>query len=145
MDVKDFKMIPISQQGAQQGGDPVSAAILSMNANPYLVGICMLLLNLGGRFLSLELTPKQEEVLKAPWIRPLIFFTVIYISTRNLVAAFWTTLLFFFIIWVVANENSSFCMIPSWCNHNTSSEQTNYEKNVRMLLGIGIQGKNSDV
>lgn len=74
----------------------------------------MLLLNLGGRFLSLELTKKQEEFLQASWLRPLLFFTVVYIATRNLVAAFWTTLLFFFVIWVAANEHSPFCLIPSW-------------------------------
>jgi hypothetical protein len=121
---------PTTQSG---GLDPISAAISSMNTNPYLVGIFMLLLNLGGRFLSLELTKKQEAFLQSPWVRPLIFFTVIFIATRNLVAAFWVTLLFFFIIWVVANENSPFCMVPSWCGHNTEAESETYTQNVQKL------------
>ena len=118
----------------QMGGvDPISQVILSLNSNPYLVGSMILLLNLGGRFLSLELTKKQEEFFQQPWIRPLIFFTVIFIATRNLVVAFWVTVIFFFIIWVVANEHSPFCMIPTWCGHNTESEQLNYLKNILKL------------
>ena len=113
--------------------DVVSSAIMSLNANPYIIGIFMLLLNLGGRFLSLELTKKQEEFLQHKFLRPLLFFTVIFIATRNLVAAFWVTIFFFFIIWVVANENSPFCMIPSWCGHDTDSDKKKYESNVGKL------------
>lgn len=114
--------------------DPLSSAILMVNSNPYIIGLFMLLLNLGGRFLSLELTKKQEAFLQAPWIRPLLFFTVIFIATRNLVVAFWVTLLFFFIIWVVANENSPYCMIPSWCNGAKHEEAgKTYAENVEKI------------
>jgi hypothetical protein len=116
------------------GMDPVSNTIMWLNTNPYLVGMLMLLLNLGGRFLALELTKKQEAFLQAEWVRPLIFFTVIFVATRNLVAAFWVTLLFFFVIWVVANENSPFCMIPSWCGHDTQTAAQTYESNISALF-----------
>lgn len=115
--------------------DPLSTTLMSISSNPFLVGTFMLLLNLGGRFLSLELTKKQEEFLQAPWVRPLIFFTVIFIATRNISAAFWVSLGFFFLIWVVANEKSPYCMIPSWCGHDTESGKKNYELNIRNLFG----------
>ena len=119
--------------GAGGSLDPLSMTIMWLNTNPYLIGILMLLLNLGGRFLSLELTKKQEAFLQAPWIRPMIFFTVIFVATRNLVAAFWVTLLFFFVIWVAANENSPFCMIPNWCGHDTKTPAELYEANIAAL------------
>ena len=115
------------------GMDPLSTTIMWLQTNPYLVGILMLLLNLGGRFLSLELTKKQEAFLQGTWIRPFIFFTVIFVATRNLVAAFWVTLLFFFVIWVAANENSPFCMIPSWCGHDAKTPAEIYESNIAAL------------
>lgn len=122
---------PMPQMG---GMDTISSTIMMMNANPYMVGMFMLLLNLGGRFLALELTKKQEAFLQAPWLRPILFFTVIFVATRNLAAAFWVTCLFFFLIWVVANENSPFCMIPSWCGHKTEEETQNYLKNIQTLF-----------
>ena len=115
----------------------MSSTLMMMSANPYMVGMFMLLLNLGGRFLALELTKKQEAFLQAPWLRPVLFFTVIFVATRNLAAAFWVTCLFFFLIWVVANENSPFCMIPSWCGHKTEEEKTNYMKNIQKLFAKG--------
>lgn len=117
----------------QSAGDPIHSTILAMNTNPYIIGSLMLLLNLGGRFLSLELTKKQEAILQGPWIRPIIFFTVIFMATRNVVAAFWVTVLFFFFIWVVANENSPFCMIPSWCGHNVDEQHKQYRENVEKM------------
>jgi len=121
-----------SQQ--QTGGvDPISQTIMSLNSNPYLIGVFMLFLNLGGRFLSLELSKKQEAFLQQSWLRPFLFFIVIFIATRNLVVAFWVTLLFFFVIWIVANENSRFCMIPSWCGHDIKGEKEKYEKNIQKL------------
>ena len=74
--------------------DGFSQLIMALNGNPYVIGVFMLFLNLGGRFLALELTKKQEEFMQQRWVRPLLFFTVIFIATRNLAAAFWITLLF---------------------------------------------------
>lgn len=125
--------IEVDQEG---GMDPLSETILSLNANPYIIAVFMLVLNLGGRFLSLELTKKQEEFLQQPWLRPILFFTVVFIATRNLAVAFWVALFFFFIVWVVANENSQFCMIPSWCGHNSAGEKEKYEKNIQKIRGL---------
>jgi hypothetical protein len=134
--------VPQQQQPLVGGSlDPLSSTILLINSNPYIIGLFMLLLNLGGRFLSLELTKKQEAFLQAPWVRPLLFFTVIFIATRNLVAAFWVTLLFFFIIWVVANENSPYCMIPSWCDTKHEEAGQVYTQNIQKLSNsVGSTG-----
>lgn len=127
--------IPGFQQIPPNGGtmDSFSILLQTMSTNPYLIGILMLLLNLGGRFLSMELTKKQEEFLQQRWLRPLIFFTVIFVATRNLAVAFWVTLLFFLIIWVVANEKSPFCMIPGWIDVEQDKKQNNYEENMNKI------------
>lgn len=135
--IQNLSQQPIANQpvGQQGGMDMLSQIIMSLNANPYIIGIMMLFLNLGGRFLALELTKKQEEFLQQRWVRPLLFFTVIFIATRNLAAAFWITLFFFFFIWVAANEHSPFCMIPSWCGDNSNTESDTYMNNIKKLLG----------
>ena len=128
---------PFMAPPVQPGGsiDFLSATIQTLNTNPYLIGILMLLLNLGGRFLSLELTKKQEEFLQQRWLRPLLFLTVIFIATRNLAVAFWVTVLFFFVIWVLANEKSPFCLIPSWKESTEADRQKAdlYEQNIAQL------------
>ena len=93
----------------------------------------MILLNLGGRFLPMELTKQQEAFLQTAWVRPIILFVVIFIGTRNLAVAFWLTLGIFSILWFFANEKSAFCMIPGWCEHShepSKMHESLYTKNL---------------
>jgi hypothetical protein len=116
--------------------DPLSMTLFSLNTNPYLIGIFMIILNLGARFLPMELTKQQEAFLQHGWIRPLILFVVIFIGTRNLAVAFWLTLAIFSLLWFFANENSSFCMIPGWCEktHEPPPDHDSlYEKNLHQV------------
>ena len=47
-------VVPVIQQMAVV--NPLDVLMTSINTNPYFIGIMMLLLNLGGRFLSLEIS-----------------------------------------------------------------------------------------
>ena len=44
-----------------------------LNNNKYFVGIIMILLNLGSKYISVELSQSQEKILGSPVIRRLIF------------------------------------------------------------------------
>jgi hypothetical protein len=89
---------------------PFDAAILSLNSNPYFIGTMMLLLNLGGRFISLEISKSQEQFFQNPWIRRMLIFTVLFVGTRNVMVAFWMTLFIILCIGYLFNENSSLCL-----------------------------------
>jgi hypothetical protein len=106
--------------------DTLSSTLNIFNANPYLIGVFYLFLNLGGRFLSLELTKRQEWFLSQPYVRPFILFAVMFISTRNIAVAFWTTIGILSVLWVFANENSDFCLVPGW-KQNPTQPINNYD------------------
>lgn len=88
--------------------NPLEAAIAGINTNPYFIGLMMLLLNLGGRFLGLEISKEQERVLQHPWVRRALFFTVLFVATRNIMVAFVMTIFVVLFLSVLFNENSSF-------------------------------------
>jgi hypothetical protein len=100
---------PISSIGPIVLG-PLDAAILSLNSNPYFIGTMMLLLNLGGRFISMEISKSQEQFFQNPWIRRMLIFTVLFVGTRNVMVAFWMTLFIILCIGYLFNENSSLCL-----------------------------------
>jgi hypothetical protein len=100
---------PISSIGPMVLG-PLDAAILSLNSNPYFIGTMMLLLNLGGRFISMEISKSQEQFFQNPWIRRMLIFTVLFVGTRNVMVAFWMTLIIILCIGYLFNENSSLCL-----------------------------------
>lgn len=115
--------------------DPLSSVLAVLNSNPYLIGVFYLFLNLGGRFLSLELTKRQEWFLAQPYIRPFILFAVMFISTRNLAVAFWTTVGILSVLWFFANENSALCLIPSW---KEKKSDNNYDATMSKIKKIEI-------
>jgi hypothetical protein len=100
---------PISSIGPMVLG-PLDAAILSLNSNPYFIGTMMLLLNLGGRFISMEISKSQEQFFQNPWVRRMLIFTVLFVGTRNVMVAFWMTLIIILCIGYLFNENSSLCL-----------------------------------
>lgn len=89
---------------------PLDGLLQVFNQNPYFIGLMMLLLNLGGRFISLEVTKQQEQFLQLPWVRRILIFTVLFVATRNLWVAFWMTLVVVLFLGYLFNENSALCL-----------------------------------
>jgi hypothetical protein len=89
---------------------PIDGFLQIFNSNPYFIGIMMLILNIGGRFISLEVTKKQEQFLQLPWVRRGLIFTVLFVATRNIWVAFWATLTVVLFLGYLFNENSALCI-----------------------------------
>jgi hypothetical protein len=118
--------LPAMNMGAAIGGvavSPLDALLQVFNQNPYFIGLMMLLLNLGGRFISLEVTKQQEQFLQLPWVRRLLIFTVLFVATRNLWVAFWMTLIVVLCLGYLFNENSALCLFGSGGAAGASCEE----------------------
>ena len=89
---------------------PLDGFLQIFNSNPYFIGIMMLILNVGGRFISLEVTKKQEQFLQLPWVRRILIFTVLFVATRNIWVAFWATITVVLLLGYLFNENSALCI-----------------------------------
>lgn len=107
-------MAPISAAAAATTttmADSLLLSINSINMNPYVLGLAYILLNLGGRFMVLSVTPGQEAFLQDTVFRPLLLFAIMFIGTRNLVVAFWLTLVILLALHYLLNENSSWYLL----------------------------------
>ena len=89
---------------------PLDSLIMGINTNPYFIGLMMLLLNFGGRFLSLEMTKGQEAFFYNTWVRRTLIFIVIFVGTRNIMVAFLMSFVIILCIGYLFNENSSLCI-----------------------------------
>ena len=108
---------------------PIDGLLQIFNNNPYFIGLMMLILNLGGRFISLEVTKKQEQFLQLPWVRRILIFTVLFVATRNIWVAFWSTLTFVLLLGYLFNENSALCIFgQGGKGGSTCAEGTNAPK-----------------
>ena len=104
-------------ESSQDGGALAETLLMSIheiNMNPYVLGFAYILLNLGGRFMVLSVTPGQEAFLQNIVFRPLLLFAIMFIGTRNLIVAFWMTLVILLILHYFLNENSDWYLLRDW-------------------------------
>lgn len=87
--------------------NPIEVMITGINTNTYLIGMSMILLNLGGRHLAPSLTAEQDKFFQNPWIRRAMLFVVIFVATRNVFTALWLSLGLVLAIGYLFNEYSS--------------------------------------
>ncbi len=110
-------MAPLPVAAAATSAPFLEGLLLSIheiNMNPYILGFAYILLNLGGRFMVLSVTPAQEAFLQNILFRPLLLFAIMFIGTRNMVVAFWMTLAIILALHYLFNENSSWYLLKDW-------------------------------
>lgn len=93
--------------------NPIEGLFMTLNTNPYFIGLMMLLLNLGGRFIGMEVSKEQEKIFQSPWVRRALIFTVLFVATRNVFVAFIMTCFVLILMSFLFNENSDLYLLGS--------------------------------
>ena len=127
--------LPALATGQTLAIGPLDGFLQIFNTNPYFIGIMMLVLNLGGRFINLEVTKQQELFLQHPWVRRFLIFIVLFVATRNIYVACWATVTVVICLGYLFNENSALCIFGkkgitgSTCSE-TKNDMTPEEKEI---------------
>ena len=115
---------------------PFDGFLQIFNQNPYFIGIMMLCLNIGGKFIGLEITKQQELFFQHPWMRRTLIFIALFVATRNVWVAFWLTLSTILFIGYLFNENSALCLFGktgytgTTCSVSPTEQLTPEEKDI---------------
>lgn len=86
--------------------------LIALNNSKFVWGISMLVVNLGSRYVVSDLGKNHDRILNHPLFKPIIFFCIFFMATRDFLVAFLLTFLFFLIVMGFMHENSRFCFIP---------------------------------
>ena len=113
--------MPMIAPAASIISSPFELAVQSVNTNPIFIGVMMLCMNLGGRFLPFEISKGQEAVLQHPYFRRFMIFVILFIATRNVVTAFWLAIILILCIGYFFNETSSLCVLKGGVKGSTCS------------------------
>ena len=86
--------------------------LFNLSNNPLFNGSIMLLTNIGGKYLALDL-PQNLDVLFEQYalLRYLILFSIFFMATRDIKISILLTLFYFILIKFLINENSRFCIL----------------------------------
>jgi hypothetical protein len=107
--------------------------INSLNTNMFFAGIMMLTLNIGSRYVQLNLSPSAESYLKYAITKEFLIFTIAWMGTRNIYVALTLTAAFIILSDYVFNDKSKFCMLPEKFKKLQSSIDLNDDKIISEL------------
>lgn len=87
-------------------------SIMGMNNSKFFAGLMMIILNVCSKYITLNLSDAQEELLKNVLTRELLIFAVIWMGTHDIYISITMTAAFAILANVALNENSAYCIIP---------------------------------
>lgn len=83
-----------------------------INESKFMIGIAMILLNIGSKYVDFKFTKTQEQLLRNGIAREILIFTIVFMGTRDILYAILLTSAFIVLSQFVFNENSKYCLVP---------------------------------
>ena len=106
----------------------LALATMGLSSNKYILGLMILLINLGARYIGNELNEFSHKVLNHKFARRFLIFLVIWMGTRDLATAFIITIGFILLSNTLLNEQSSYCILPIDNPSSVSKEEYDVAK-----------------
>jgi hypothetical protein len=101
----------------------------SLNTSKYFSGIMMIMLNIGGKQISNEISSFQETILNHKVMRRLLVFVVVFIATKDVKISLIVTICFIIIVTGLFNEDSKYCVV----RNNTFKNKKNVSKDEYLM------------
>ena len=92
--------------------DIINNAINSLNSSTFFAGIMMICLNIGSRYIQLNLDESTESYIKYALTKEILVFTISWMATRNIYSALVLTAVFVILADFALNEKSKYCILP---------------------------------
>jgi hypothetical protein len=92
--------------------DVINKAVSSLNSSTFFAGIMMICLNIGSRYIQLNLDESTESYIKYALTKEILVFTIAWMATRNIYSALVLTAVFVVLADFALNEKSKYCILP---------------------------------
>jgi len=92
--------------------DIINNAVSSLNSSTFFAGIMMICLNIGSRYIQLNLDESTESYIKYALTKEILVFTISWMATRNIYSALVLTAIFVVLADFILNEKSKYCLLP---------------------------------
>lgn len=83
-----------------------------INGSKFFAGFVMILLNIGSRYVKIDISKAQEQYLKKSLGRHMLVFATTWLGTKDLLIALALTAIFNVFVDYLLNEESKFCIVP---------------------------------
>ena len=85
----------------------------SINVNKLLMGIAMILLNVGSKYIELGFSKTQEQALRNALGREILIFAIVFTATQDIILSILMTAAFVILANHLLNNESPYCIVPN--------------------------------
>ena len=107
----------------------VNSLVNSINQNKFMVAISLILLNIGSKYINLNLTKGQEMIIRSI-SREILIFAISFMGSRDIIVSLIITFIFSILTKFLFNENSNFCILPNKFKDLISVLDTNNDNKI---------------
>ena len=90
----------------------INNSINSLNSSTFFAGVMMICLNIGSRYIQINLDESTESYIKYALTKEILVFTISWMATRNIYMSLGLTAVFIVLADFILNEKSRYCLLP---------------------------------
>lgn len=107
-------------------------------SNKIFVGFAILIMNIGSRFVIMDVGKAHEKLLNHELVKKLVVFCMFFVATRDIMTAAILTFAFIILLDGLLNENSRFSILPAMFRQKpaTTTPRTTLEDYTRAIATI---------
>ena len=90
----------------------INNGINSLNSSTFFAGVMMICLNIGSRYIQINLDESTESYIKYALTKEILVFTISWMATRNIYMSLGLTAVFIVLADFILNEKSRYCLLP---------------------------------
>ena len=83
-----------------------------LNNSKFFAGVIIILLNIGSKFITIQLSKSTEEYMKMTISKQILIFSMAWMATRDIYTAFGLAAIFTVLSEYLFNEESRYCIVP---------------------------------
>jgi hypothetical protein len=120
--------------------------VSELNNSALFAGLVMLIMNVGSRYVQINLSESTEEYLKHILKKEILVFAIAWMGTRNIYYSLIITACFIILADHLTNEQSDYCILPQYIrdrNKETGEvkKTTEFVSDVEINKAIGVLEK----
>jgi len=97
----------------------------ALNSSKLFAGLMMIFLNIGSKFVTIELSSNQKQFLANSILRQILVFAVAFVGTRDLVVSLILTAVFTILVDGLLHESSPISILPKSSGSNVVDTNSN--------------------
>jgi hypothetical protein len=85
----------------------------TVNTNKFFIGLMMILLNIGSKYIMIQTSKSMEEYMKLTISKQILVFSMCFLGTRCIITSIILTAAFTILSEYIFNEESEYCIVPN--------------------------------